>query len=78
MAEQQLGTFGEVTETFSKGVAKATLSAALPPTSFGLKLNVSVDGSLDAKSLIDYLAAKIGGPVPAEVASFIEAALALT
>lgn len=74
--EQALGNVGKADESYAKGVASASVSVAVPATSYGLSLNVSVGANLDAKILIAYLAAKIGGTVPAEVASFLEAALA--
>lgn len=77
-ATQKIGSVGQVTENFDKGVASASGSAALPPTNFGLSVGVQVTASLDAKILIGFLAAKIGGPIPAEVAAFLEATLAAT
>jgi hypothetical protein len=77
-ATQNLGSVGELTESYSAGVASASASAALPVTSFGLTLNVQATASLDAKVLIAYLAAKLGGPIPAEVAAFLESVLAAT
>lgn len=76
--EQKLGSFGDVQESYAKGVASLSATAALPATEFGLQVSVKLEGSIDAKVLVAYLAAKIGGPVPAEVASFLETALALT
>ena len=76
--DQKLGSFGDATETFSAGVAKAAVTAVLPATSFGLTGSVQVALSLDAGTLIAFIAAKIGGPVPAEVAAFLEAALKAT
>jgi hypothetical protein len=76
--EQNLGTMGQVVESYSKGVVSAAANANLPATAFGLSLTLQANVSLDAKVLIGYLAAKIGGPVPAEVAAFLETALAVT
>lgn len=76
--EQKLGSVGVADESFSKGVASTSASAEIPATSFGLSGSVQLKLDLDAKILVGYLAAKIGGPVPAEVASFIELALAAT
>jgi hypothetical protein len=75
-ATQPLGSFGSASEDYSAGVGSASASAAIPATTFGLSGQVQVTVSLDAKILIGYLAGKIGGPVPAEVAAFLEAALA--
>lgn len=77
-ATQKLGDFGSATESLAAGVASVAASAALPLNAFGLSLSVEVKAALDAKVLIGYLAAKIGGPVPSEVAAFLEAALAAT
>jgi hypothetical protein len=77
-ATQALGSLGTATESLSAGVASAKASGALAQTAWGLSLNVSVEADLDAKKLIGYLAGKIGGPIPAEVATFLEAALATT
>lgn len=74
--EQAIGNVGKADETYSKGVAGASVSLAVLPTAYGLSFGVSVNASLDAKILIGYLAARIGGPVPAEVALFLETALA--
>lgn len=76
--EQNIGSVGNATETYSKGVASAVATVAVPQTSYGLTLKVSAEADLDAKVLVAYLAAKIGGPVPAEVAAFIELALGAT
>ncbi len=76
--EQSLGNLGSASETYAKGVAGASAVLNLPATAFGLSLSIQANASLDAKILVAYLAAKIGGPVPAEVASFIELALAAT
>ncbi len=75
---QSLPNLGSVSESYAAGVASANASLALPETAWGLTIAVQASASLDAKKLIGYLAAKAGGPVPAEVASFIEAALAAT
>jgi hypothetical protein len=76
--EQNIGNVGIVTESYAAGVASAVVAVAVPPTSYGLNVKLSAELDLDAKVLIGYLAAKIGGPVPAEVATFIEGALAAT
>ena len=76
--EQNLGTLGTVTESYAAGVAGVVVAAALPPTAFGLQFNLSLSGSLDASTLIGYLAGKVGGPIPAEVAAFLELALKAT
>lgn len=75
-AKQELGSFGEVSESYSAGVGSVSASAALPKTAFGLSAKISIEADLDAKDLIEYLAQKIGGPVPETVAQFLEAALA--
>lgn len=75
MAEQNIGSVGSVTESYSKGVASVDAEVKLPQTSYGLEVVVSIKGDLDASKLIAYLAGKIGGPIPAEVASFLEGAL---
>lgn len=76
--DQNIGSVGKASESYSKGVATASAEVALPNTSFGLTVSLEANVSLDAKVLIAFLATKVGGPVPAEVASFIEAALAVT
>ncbi len=76
--EQNLGNLGKVDESYAKGVANASVTFALPTNSFGLSVKANIEADLDAKTLVAFLAAKIGGPIPAEVASFIEAALAIT
>jgi hypothetical protein len=76
--EQQIGNYVKADETFSGGIATAKVTAAVPQTSYGLKLNVTIEADMDAGVLIGYLAGKIGGPVPAEVASFIQLALKAT
>ena len=75
--QQKIGDVGSISETFATGVAAVSAQLNLPATTFGLQIGVAVNGTLDAKILIAYLAAKIGGPIPAEVASFLEAALAV-
>ena len=77
MAEQKLGSVGEATETYAKGVATASVAITPVTTAFGLSLSGQLNVSQDAALLIAYLAAKIGGPVPAEIASFLETALKL-
>ena len=74
-AEQKIGNVGSASESFAAGIAKASVAADLPPMSFGLKASVQVNLELDSSALIEFLAKKIGGPVPAEVASFLEMAL---
>ncbi len=77
MAEQKLGSVGEATETYAKGVASTSVAITPIATAFGLLLSGQLNASLDASVLIAYLAAKIGGPVPAEIASFLETAIKL-
>lgn len=74
--EQQLGNVGQAVESYSKGVASASANLAVAQTAYGLSAKVGLELDLDAKVLIAYLAAKIGGPIPAEVAAFLESALA--
>lgn len=76
--EQKVGNFITADESYAAGVAGAKAVATVPQTAYGLKLNVSVEADLDAGVLIGYLAGKIGGPVPAEVASFLQLALKAT
>lgn len=76
--EQKLGNIGVADESYASGVAKATATVSVPQTSYGLTLKLSAEADLDAAVLIDFLAKKIGGPVPAEVASFLELALKAT
>jgi hypothetical protein len=76
--EQNIGNVGQVTESYSKGVVSATGAVALPANPWGLTVGLQVNASLDAKILIAYLAAKVGGPVPATVAEFLESALAVS
>ena len=73
--EQQIGSLGSITESYAAGVVSAAGSLAIPPTSFGLGGSVQLSLTLSAPLLIAYLASKIGGAVPADVATFIEAAL---
>lgn len=77
-ATQKLGALGSVQESYAAGVASVSGSVALPATAFGLSASADLKLSLDAKALIEYIAAKIGGPVPAEVAAFLEMALKAT
>lgn len=76
--EQAIGSYGKLDETYSKGVASASGSFSAPANEFGLSLSLQLKADLDAKTLVAYLAAKVGGPIPAEVAAFIESALAIT
>lgn len=76
--EQKLGNVGVADESYADGVATAKATVSVPQTAYGLKLNVSIEADMDASVLVGYLAAKIGGPIPAEVASFIELALKAT
>jgi hypothetical protein len=78
MGEQKIGSVGSASESYAKGVASADASVSVPQNAFGLSVSLQLNVSLDAKILIGYLAGKIGGPVPAEVASFLELALAAT
>jgi hypothetical protein len=73
--EQQVNQFIKTDESYSKGVAQATATVAVPQTAWGLSLDVTAVAKLDAPTLIGYLAGKIGGPIPAEVALFLETAL---
>lgn len=78
-AEQKIGTVGTIDESFTGGIAsvKGAANVALPKTTFGLtlKLGIVAEADLDSTDLIEYLAAKAGGPVPEAVAKFIEGAL---
>lgn len=76
--EQAIGSLGQAVESFSKGVASASAGVAVAQTAYGLSLKLSVEADLDASVLVAFLAAKIGGPIPAEVATFIEMALKAT
>jgi hypothetical protein len=77
-ASQNLGSVATVTESYSAGVGSAGIAANLPQTVWGLSGNVALNLKLDASVLIAYLAAKIGGPIPTEVAAFLEATLKAT
>ncbi len=73
---QKVGNVGQVEESFTAGIATVKGDVALPKTAFGLTIKVGVEADLDSTTLIEYLAAKAGGPVPEAVAKFIEGALA--
>lgn len=75
-ATQKLGSVGTATETFAAGVETAAVAVSLPETAWGLTVGVQANQSLDAKKMITYMAAKIGGPIPAEVAVFVDSYLA--
>lgn len=75
--EQKIGDVGVMDESYAKGVASVTATISVPSTSYGLSIKISAEADLDAKILIGYLAGKIGGPIPAEVAAFLENALAI-
>lgn len=77
-ADQTLNQFVSTSESYAAGVASAKASVSVPQTSYGLTLKISAEADLDAGTLIGYLAAKIGGPIPAEVAVFLESALKST
>jgi hypothetical protein len=74
-ATQTENQFISTTESFASGVASAKVSVLVPQTAWGLTLKLPLELDLDATVLIAYLAAKIGGPIPAEVAVFLETAL---
>jgi hypothetical protein len=76
--EQSIGNVGNAVESYAKGVASAVATVAVPQTAYGLTLKISAEADLDSAVLIAYLAAKIGGVVPAEVAAFLELALKST
>ena len=56
---------------FVEGKIVITASLGLPEVAASVVLNVS------PKTLLDEIAAKIGGPIPAEIAQFLENALGL-
>lgn len=68
-----LGTIGKYDLAFTGGKIVFTLGLGLGEVGVGASLSVLIG----PKEILDLIAAKIGGPIPLEVAQFLEAALAL-
>lgn len=67
----KLGTVGEYSVEFKDGLLVASMNAGADGINGSLSISVS------GKSIIDGIAAKIGGPIPAEIALFLESSLGL-
>lgn len=67
----KIGTIGAQEIDFADGkiVAKADVSAG----GFDIGLNIGISG----KVILDAIAKKIGGPIPAEIVQFLELSLGL-
>lgn len=78
LVNEKIGNIGSVDVAFKGGalVLSAVIQAANP--AYGLKFSNTTELSVGPKEILDALSAKIGGPVPAAVAKFLEDALALT
>lgn len=67
----KIGTVGSYDLAFTAGKVVVTAGVALPEATVSLSVAVS------PKEILDVIAARIGGPIPLEVAKFLESALAL-
>lgn len=67
-----LGSVGKYDLAFEGGKVVVSLSVGLP------EIAATLSVSIGPKEILDLIAAKIGGPIPASVAEFLESALALT
>ena len=67
----KIGTIGTQSIDFKDGQIIATANAS----SDGITASVSI--SISAKSILDAIAVKIGGPIPLEIAQFLELSLGL-
>lgn len=72
LANGSLGAIGKWDVAFSSGLLVLSAQAS----DVGVAANVSV--SVSGKTVLDALAAKVGGPIPAEVAAFLESAFGLS
>lgn len=66
-----IGNVGTQSVEFVGGQMVAKASVAVP---YG---SVDLDIVISPKAILDAIAAKVGGPIPAEVAAFLEQALGL-
>lgn len=67
-----IGTEGNYDVSFTGGKIVITAGLGLP------EANASLSISISPKVILDEIAKKVGGPVPVEVAQFLESALALS
>jgi hypothetical protein len=67
----KLGTIGSQSVSFSDGQIVASANASAD----GITATISI--SISAKVIIDAIAAKIGGPIPQEIALFLDTSLGL-
>lgn len=67
----KLGTVGSYDLAFTAGKIVVSVGLSLP------EVGASLSVSIGPKEILDLIASKIGGPIPAEVASFLESALSL-
>lgn len=72
LVKGNIGSVGNYDLAFLGGKVVVSVGVGLPEIS----ANLSV--SIGPKEILDLIAAKIGGPIPAEVAKFLEDALALS
>lgn len=71
LAEGKIGSLGTYEVDFKGGMLVVTEAAAVDGVSESLSISVS------GKAVMDGIAKKIGGPIPAEIALFLESALGL-
>lgn len=72
LANGQIGAVGNYDVAFTGGKVVVSINVGLP------ELNVKVSAEISPKTILDQIAAKVGGPIPVEVAKFMEDALALS
>jgi len=66
-----IGSAGKYDVAFTDG--KIVVSASI--AEMGADANISI--SISGKTILDAIAAKIGGPIPAEIVSFLELSLGI-
>lgn len=71
VANGNIGTVGKYDVSFTSGQMVVEMDVASGPASASLSIKIS------GKQILDALAAKIGGPIPAEVAQLLENALGM-
>jgi hypothetical protein len=78
MAEQEVGSVGNVTESYSAGVVTIQATLTIPANSFGLSGSLSLPVSLNLKTAITAGAAATGNSAIEEVASILGIGLSAT
>lgn len=78
MAEQNLGSAGNITETYSAGVVTVQANISFPANKYGLAATIPANISLNLITALNQIAADTGNATVEEVEAFVAKLLPLS